>query len=72
MSCAIRGGDTAFHPAGQPAILAAPEQAVMHDDRVGFGNGGVDQKPCWRSHRADDLANLGFALNLQNRSDHNP
>ena len=54
-----------LHPAGHPAVLAAPEQAVVHKNRVGTGvYGRVDQRAVGR-HTADQFANAGLALDLQ-------
>ena len=54
-----------LHPAGDAAVLAAPEQAVVHEDGIGLGmDGGLDQRAA-RGHAGDDLAHRGAAFDLQ-------
>ena len=54
-----------FHPASDPTIHAFPEQAVVHKDGIGLiGNGRFNQGAAGR-HAADDVANCGFAFDLQ-------
>ena len=54
-----------LHPARHPSVLAAPEQAVVHEDSVGFGvDGGLDQRAAGR-HARDDGADLFTPLDLQ-------
>jgi hypothetical protein len=54
-----------LHPAGDAAVLAAPEQAVVNEDGVGLGvDRGLDERPAG-GHAGDDLAHHGAALDLQ-------
>lgn len=54
-----------LHPAGDAAVLAAPEQSVVDEDRIGLGaDGRLDQRAA-RGHARDDLAHGGAALDLQ-------
>lgn len=54
-----------LHPAGDAAVLAAPEEAVMDEDGIGLGaDRGLDQRAA-RGHARDDLAHGGAALDLQ-------
>lgn len=54
-----------LHPAGDAAVLTAPEQAVVDEDGIGLGaDGGLDQRAA-RGHARDDLAHRGAALDLQ-------
>ena len=52
-------------PPRQPAVLAAPEKAVMYQQRVGVGgNGRIDEGQAGSDPR-HDTAHLGTALDLQ-------
>ena len=54
-----------LHPAGDPAILSAPEKAVVHEDRIGpVIQCGLDQRPAG-GHARHDPANLGPTFDLQ-------
>jgi hypothetical protein len=54
-----------LHPAGHAPVLAAPEQAVVHEDRIGLGKDrSLDQRAA-RGHARDDLAHRGAAFDLQ-------
>ena len=52
-------------PARQPPVLAAPEQAVVHQQGVSAGgDGGIDESQAGGDAR-DDAAHLGPTLDLQ-------
>jgi hypothetical protein len=54
-----------LHPAGDAAVLAAPEQAVVNEQGVGLGvDGGLDERAAG-GHARDDLADGRAALDLQ-------
>jgi serine protease DegQ len=54
-----------LHPAGDATVLAAPEQAVVHQQRVGaVGDGRLDQRQAG-GDTGDDMTHLGAALDLQ-------
>ena len=54
-----------LHPAGDPAVPAAPEQAVVHKNRIGLRrNGRLDERAAGRD-AGDDFANLRPPLDLQ-------
>ncbi len=58
-------GQALFHPAGHTAILPAPEQAVVHEDRIGLHvDCSFDQRSA-RGHAGNDLADLGPPFHLQ-------
>ena len=53
------------HPACHATALAAPEQAVMHENGIRFSmNGCLDQRPTG-SHARHDFAHLDPALHLK-------
>ena len=57
--------ETLSHPADHTAVLPAPEQAVVHEDRVGLGaDGGLDQRAAG-GHARHDLADLRAAFHLE-------
>jgi hypothetical protein len=52
-------GQALLHPAGDAPVLAAPEQAVVHEDGVGAGGDGrLDQRAAG-GHAGDDAPDLG-------------
>jgi hypothetical protein len=54
-----------LHPAGHAAILATPEQTMVHEDRIRLGSyRRFDQRPA-RRHPGDDLADALPPLDLQ-------
>ena len=57
--------DALLQPAGDAPVMATPEQAVMHQQRVGAAcDRRIDQRQA-RGDAGDDLAHLGAALDLQ-------
>jgi hypothetical protein len=60
-----QAGHPLEQPAGQPPVLAAPEQAVVDDQRIGARLGrGLDQREAG-GDAADDPPHLRTALDLQ-------
>ena len=58
-------GQALLHPTGHPAILTAPEQAVVHKDGVGLtGHGRFDQSQAG-GHARNDALHTGPAFDLQ-------
>ncbi|MNT66095.1 hypothetical protein D3C72_2041320 [compost metagenome] len=54
-----------LHPAGDTAVLAAPEQAMVNEDGIGLGvDRGLDQRAAG-GHARDDLADHGAPFDLQ-------
>ena len=60
-----QAGHALAHPAGDASVLPAPEQAVVHKNRVcAFGYCGVDQSQTG-GDTGDDVAHLAAPLHLQ-------
>ena len=54
-----------LHPADHPAVLAAPEQAVVYKDGIGFGFDGRVNQLATGCDARDQFAHHGLAFNLQ-------
>jgi hypothetical protein len=71
MSCGHQARHALAQPAGQAPVLAAPEQAVVHQQRVGAGgDGGIDEGQAGGDAR-DEPAHLA-GPRPAGRSAHNP